>query len=89
MEKSLVVWLNHIPAGSLTFRYLFTLHLGFLLFPFTVSSVAFGYQLAEYVKKASLPLRIFQAFLLCKIRQPPVYSLARGKRATLLASPSF
>lgn len=74
MEKSLVVWLNHIPAGSLTFSYLFTLNLSFLLFSFTVSSVAFGYQLAVYIKKAALPLRIFQAFL-CKIRQPPLYSL--------------
>lgn len=75
MEKSSVVWLNHIPSGSLTFRYLFTLSLSFLLFSFPVSSVAFGYQLAVCFKKAALPLRIFQAFLLCKIRHSPLYSL--------------
>lgn len=51
MEKSLVVWLNCIPAGSLTCRHLFTLNLSFLLLLFTVSSVAFGYQLAAYIKK--------------------------------------
>lgn len=89
MEKSLVVWLNHIPSGSLTFRYLFTLNLSFLLFPFTVSSVAFGYLLLVYIKKAALPLRIFQAFLLCKIRQPPFCALAGGKRSTLLGFSSF
>lgn len=45
----------------------------FLLLPLAISLLC-------ALKKAALPLRIFQAFLLCKIRQPPLYSLTRGKR---------
>lgn len=41
-------------------------------------------------KKTALPLRIFLAFLLCKIRQLPLLFLSqREKKATLLAFPSF